>query len=228
MVFREALKQVPKSGEVWCEGARVHLHPLSPHFDLSTASRYLEFAIQFTPQYGDSFIEAMRWKLLQVDAASSVSDEEYRQMLHNVNTTFLEQRCVNADPNYGALWFHCKRGPFDTARQVLRTAKLLLIAEIGHFRSVFQCAKDESHKYGELRKAMKSKYSFSTDDNNRWLKERLSSLKKYSDNADTEEQYSYCDFSTGLVSVNWLRERVHMLSDVERRKILFGSDQITP
>ena len=48
--FREALKQVPKSGEVWCEGARMHMNPLSPYFDLDTAGRFLDFAVQFTPQ----------------------------------------------------------------------------------------------------------------------------------------------------------------------------------
>ena len=34
-----ALKEVPKSGEVWCEGARIHLNPLSATFDLDTARR---------------------------------------------------------------------------------------------------------------------------------------------------------------------------------------------
>eukprot|EP00953_Heterococcus_sp_UTEX-ZZ885_P022214 12312-Heterococcus_DN1.PRE.1 len=63
--LKQALGEVPKSGEVWCEGARIHLNPLSQSFDLATASQYLEFAIQFTPQYGDSFMECMRLQLLQ-------------------------------------------------------------------------------------------------------------------------------------------------------------------
>lgn len=56
----QALKEVPKSGEVWCEGARIHLNPLSKAFDLDTAGKYLGFAVQFTPQYGDSFMECLR------------------------------------------------------------------------------------------------------------------------------------------------------------------------
>ena len=56
----QALKEVPKSGEVWCEGARIHLNPLSKAFDLETAGKYLGFAVQFTPQYGDSFMECLR------------------------------------------------------------------------------------------------------------------------------------------------------------------------
>lgn len=63
LVFDEiqALKEVPKSGEVWCEGARIHLNPLSMAFDLDIAGRYLGFAVQFTPQYGDSFMECLRY-----------------------------------------------------------------------------------------------------------------------------------------------------------------------
>ena len=51
-VFREALKEVPKSGEVWCEGARICMNPLSSKFDLERARQFLDFAIRFTPQYG--------------------------------------------------------------------------------------------------------------------------------------------------------------------------------
>lgn len=59
-VFRRALQSVPKSGEVWCEGARIRLDPLSPTFDAQAAMRHLSFAARFTPQYGDSFLEQVR------------------------------------------------------------------------------------------------------------------------------------------------------------------------
>ena len=36
-----ALNAVPKSGEVWCEGARIHLNPFSRTFDLQRANRHL-------------------------------------------------------------------------------------------------------------------------------------------------------------------------------------------
>ncbi|KAL3915949.1 MAG: hypothetical protein SGILL_005403 [Bacillariaceae sp.] len=55
-----ALNAVPKSGEVWCEGARIHLNPFSQTFDLQRASRHLYFATKFTPQYGDGFLESLR------------------------------------------------------------------------------------------------------------------------------------------------------------------------
>ena len=64
-MLRRALREVPKSGEVWCEGARCHLNPLHvASFDLSAAQKYLGFAVQFTPQYGDTFIEYLRLEVL--------------------------------------------------------------------------------------------------------------------------------------------------------------------
>ena len=64
-IFRLAIKSVPKSGEVWCEGARLVLNPHAPrYFNLRLAKTFLNFAIQFTPQYGDSFIEYLRLKMI--------------------------------------------------------------------------------------------------------------------------------------------------------------------
>lgn len=59
-IFLQANRKIPKSGEVWCEGARLLSSPLSHKFDLNEAEKYLNFAIQFTPQYGDSFLELYR------------------------------------------------------------------------------------------------------------------------------------------------------------------------
>jgi len=65
--FIKALNEIPKSGEVWCEGARLAMsqHPENSFFDLEKAKDYLEFALQFTPQYGDSFLEMMRLHIMQ-------------------------------------------------------------------------------------------------------------------------------------------------------------------
>ena len=104
-VFKEALQEVPKSGEVWCEGARIAMR----RRNFQAARRYLDFAIQFTPQYGDSFIEYLALELME----------------HGPNhpTPLIEQLCINADPNYGFLWLQCKTHPLDSARHVLRLAR---------------------------------------------------------------------------------------------------------
>lgn len=67
--LKRALNAVPKSGEVWCEGARIHLNPFSDLFDLDRARRHLLFAGKFTPQYGDSFLEGARLELLRQSLA---------------------------------------------------------------------------------------------------------------------------------------------------------------
>jgi tetratricopeptide (TPR) repeat protein len=59
-----ALNAVPKSGEVWCEGARIHFNPFSRTFDLTRARRHLFFATKFTPQYGDGFLETLRLEIV--------------------------------------------------------------------------------------------------------------------------------------------------------------------
>lgn len=41
---------------------------LTGYFDLDKAETYLNYAIQFTPQYGDSFIELLRLYLIQNQA----------------------------------------------------------------------------------------------------------------------------------------------------------------
>ena len=63
--LKRALRTVPKSGEVWCEGGRIHLNPFSRTFDLDEARRHFFFATRFTPQYGDSFIESFRLEVIE-------------------------------------------------------------------------------------------------------------------------------------------------------------------
>jgi len=119
-VFQQALLEVPKSGEVWCEGARICLNPFSGCFNLTAAQNFLEYAIEFTPQYGDSFIEYLRLQML-----IGVTDDEVER---------LWQQCINAEPNYGTLWFHSKTSMLLTTRQVLQSATNLLERELREWR----------------------------------------------------------------------------------------------
>jgi len=140
-VFRAALKEVPKSGEVWAEGARLMMNPLSLLFHLPTARKYINFAIQFTPQYGDSFIEYLRLELLETGCLGILDSPFFPSSVEAaVINQSLEQLSVNADPNYGALWFHCKKSGLDSTRQVLRNAKELLIQELYQYRTIYQQA----------------------------------------------------------------------------------------
>jgi hypothetical protein len=63
-ICHQASKEVPKSGEVWCEFARVFLNPLGAAFHLDRAHKSLQFALRLTPQYGDTFLELLRLRFL--------------------------------------------------------------------------------------------------------------------------------------------------------------------
>lgn len=75
-------------------------HINNQYFDLEKARKYLEFAIQFTPQYGDSFLELLRLFMIQ----------DNKQELQD-----LKQFCIHAEPNYGVLWFYYKDSVLDNA-----------------------------------------------------------------------------------------------------------------
>lgn len=123
-IFQEALLQVPKSGEVWCEGARIRMTP-SSKFDLKKAKKYLKFAINFTPQYGDSFIEYLKLKILKGPFTEN-------QMIR------FEQKCIHSDPNYGPLWFQFKLSPLDNVKDILKRAKQFISLELYQRRNEFQ------------------------------------------------------------------------------------------
>lgn len=106
--------------------------------------KYLDFAIQFTPQYGDSFIEYMRLELLllvqTIEEGEEVNVEALIGMVPFVFalitlgdkkfvTAFenLERLCVNAEPTYGVCWSYCRDDPSDSSKKCLRNAKAKLI-----------------------------------------------------------------------------------------------------
>jgi la-related protein 1 len=94
-VFREAIKSVPKSGEVWCEAARLCMNPLSEYFNLDAAKQYLDLAHKFTPQHGDTLVELVRLELLTKG--------------HGANFGEIRRKFIASDGNYG-LSYTCLRG----------------------------------------------------------------------------------------------------------------------
>jgi len=281
-VLRRALREVPKSGEVWCEGARVHLNPLHATFALETARRYLEFAIQFTPQYGDSFMECLRLDLISkllvpkaeeivknlkrqpigepccfgrksacsgAELASESDDHQCQQFpppvdfsaletyvdvdccctalvaedFVRVDTKDLEIRCVNADPNYGSMWFHCRQKPSDTARSVLWRAKSMMSIELQNLQHVYVKA---IVRYMLIEQQIRHCYRCGFNEENRILEacKFVPPLKA----AGSKLKIKGEDFVTGLVRLNRITANMSGLSSEEKRKILFGSDQIVP
>lgn len=315
--LKQALNAVPKSGEVWCEGARIHLNPFARTFDLTKARRHLFFATKFTPQYGDGFLETLRleivdqWVLpmaisiweetksfleLSGDGSSedaiskfvygvshavltlfkgleskeftpgtsrdsgvalddsttsmkSVMQSFRRGAEETVDISQLWLRCANADPNYGALWFHCRTGPTDTARKVLSRAREYMLSEIHTYAHLYivacirRFAIVECMNYGAdgIRGGEdKKSRTVQSDDNAKWdhlvhvaclsapsLEEII---EEGNHNGKTgmdllESTMSGSDFVAGLVQLGRHRP-MEELSLSERRKVLFGTDAL--
>jgi len=92
--FVEAIQSAPKSGEVWLEGARIVLNPLSPYFNLKEARYFLNTAHLFTPQYLDIFIEMVRLEMLENGLYCDLS--------------LIEDKFINSEGNQGTV-FHSFR-----------------------------------------------------------------------------------------------------------------------
>ena len=107
-VLVEAINAVPKSGEVWCEAARIALNPLSEYFNLEAANQYLEFAYRFTPQHGDTLIELVRVKILKEGPMADMTE--------------IEKRFISSEGNNGMLYIFLRQMDDRPPRDVFRDA----------------------------------------------------------------------------------------------------------
>ena len=224
-VFQQALNEVPKSGEVWCEGARIFLNPHSACFNLHVARRFLNFAIEFTPQYGDSFIEYLRLQMLVASPEAAVER--------------LWQLCINAEPNYGVLWFHCKPSVLLTTRQVLQSATELLGAELAEWKAVYAAAaaRAQTAAFRATAEALVQRVDLMAADAGAVvaagqeepppppplpLPPPLEVVGMAPSTTDA------ADFVTGSVALNRMHRAVAQLSFEERRTLIYGGDMIVP
>jgi len=212
-VFQQALNEVPKSGEVWCEGARICLNPFSAHFNLEAARDFLELAIEFTPQYGDSFIEYLRLLKLQ----AKPHDEMERQLDR------LWQLCINAEPNYGTLWFHCKTSALLTTRQVLQSATALLEIELREWSHVYAAARGRAG-LTSFRQAAAAAAAAALHPLGGEASPQAVPPLEVADGPPAEAS----DFTTGSVSLNRMQRRVDTLSFEQKRSLIYGGDMIVP
>jgi tetratricopeptide (TPR) repeat protein len=296
----QALNAVPKSGEVWCEGGRIHLNPFSDTFDLKRARRHLSFATRFTPQYGDSFIETLRCELLDqwlspiaayiwsktkasfppvkgsveedrltkyitdVSLAVSIacqqeSDSHSSHDLLNtahrsivptvrkrlkpetfrktIDLTDLRLACANADPNYGSLWFHCRRVSTDTPRRVIEDAAEDIVIELQKYARVYLAAMirrtavlSTMDKEPEVAEPNSADWEIRADEKLRAapsLKEILNPMDPTTGLVLLESTMRGPDFVTGLTGLNKHRP-IKDMSLSDRRKALFGTDALFP
>ncbi|GAX23582.1 hypothetical protein FisN_12Hh148 [Fistulifera solaris] len=300
-VLKHALQAVPKSGEVWCEGARVHLNPFATTFDIGRARRHLYFATKFTPQYGDSFVEGAKLEVLEqclvsvadiiwketkadLELARSKHPEDdaiskyigkitvgishiitedsneagqYGDLVSSVGKLLapeaitssldlsdLRQACLNADPNYGSLWFYCRKGTADPSRKVLERATELVTQELYDYSHIYLAAMLR-------RKAVLDKVNLQSPHAGGILESTDPSVAAREDEADAalsaaislgaifqsiepthaksrfDPSVNGSFFVTGLTKMN-KQQPVPSMSLAERKNALFGNDSLFP
>lgn len=94
-VLKNAIQAVPKSGEVWCEAARIALNPQTEYFSLRSAKQFLEFAYRFTPQHGDSLVEMLRVEMLEKGFEADFSE--------------IQKKFICSEGNYGLLFIYIRK-----------------------------------------------------------------------------------------------------------------------
>lgn len=303
--LRDALNAVPKSGEVWCEGARIHLNPFSDLFDIDRARRHLFFAEKFTPQYGDTFLEAVRLELIDqwmgpiaeyiwestrksfsptktsqdvdcltkyiTDVTLAVScarqataeSRKFPSLVHKVIIKNVRSRlwqeditstvdfssivlsCSNADPNYGPLWFNCRRVQTDPPRRVvehaasamaeeLRSHAHVYLAAMVRRRAILSTIEAERPLGVERGLELFNAISMGWEDRVDKLLRSFPSLRDIFNPMDPttglvllQSTINGSDFVTGLMDFNRHRQITEMsLSD--RRRAIFATDALFP
>ena len=169
----------------------------------------------------------------------------------SVDTSDLELKCSNADPNYGKLWFYCRSRPSDRAKNVMRCARDMLVSDLAKHAHIYISAMvRRAGVVAVLREELKCEmiatgidhlrnqvYSY-IEGSEKWdsvLKSRLQTtpsvinmLRENESNDGMvllESTMSGSDFITGIVDVN-KEKALGSLSLIERRMALFGSDLV--
>jgi hypothetical protein len=123
VILKKAVEAVPKSGEVWCEAARIALNPLSRFFNLAAAKRYLEFAYRFTPQHGDSLVEMLRVELLEKGA--------------NADCGEIRKKFLCSEGNYGLLFIFMRQLTENPLSEVFAKSVMVVREDIARNRKVY-------------------------------------------------------------------------------------------
>ena len=97
------------------------------------ALKYLDFAVQFTPQYGDSFLEVVRAclmlkKMKKSDKLLKTAMQGEVDPDHLLKKTHLN--CLHSEPNYGVLWFYYKSSMIDNAIVIWKNARSIIEKEL--------------------------------------------------------------------------------------------------
>ena len=150
------------------------------------------------------------------------------ELLTNASEAQLDrlwQLCINAEPNYGTLWFHCKANPLLSTRQVLHTATELVAKELQEWRHVYESAINRAST-PEFKQAAQeaAQAAIKSADDGQLPSLTLPPLVVLGDGPPSEP----ADFVTGSVGLNRMQRRCSELSPEEQRGLIYGGDTVTP
>ena len=146
----------------------------------------------------------------------------------------LWQLCVNAEPNYGTLWFHCKSSVLLTTRQVLEAATDLLEREIKEYAHVYQAAVRRAATPSFRSAALATVSTAIAHDvqgevpASDGVPTIPSSFLPPLDIAAYAPHAVPADFVTGCVGLNRMHRHIGHLTFEERRALIYGGDIIVP
>jgi hypothetical protein len=124
---------------------------------LEKAKKYLDFAVLFTPQYGDSFIEYLKLQYL-MNGNLSKNDNNINIDISNEN--LIENLCINSEPNYGPLWFYCKFNPLENTKDIFKNSKLLIKEYLYLYKNYYQNSMIQSFDFLEENNEIIDKSNF--------------------------------------------------------------------
>lgn len=130
-----------KCGELLCEGARLCLNPFSTFFDLDRAESYLKKSIEITPQFGDSFLEMIRLRVIKSGSDAKIDDIIFYAALNR--------------SHYGNLWHFCGGNELEPCYYTLLRAKQKIENEMMGYRTLYDLAimKQKEHLPKDIKKS---------------------------------------------------------------------------
>jgi len=231
--LKSSLKEVPKSGECWCEGARLYLNPFHPSFSVEKAAAFLQFAKVFTPQFGDSFLELIRVaylsQLVELVKAKDGGLPTRAQVLECLQATDLEPllfALLNSDPNYGSLWFRTRFHPHETPKQVFKHAQERVwndLFEVGTVDVYIKAIMRRIELEGRIRSNLEVYSSrMSVEEIDRYVERQL----RKAPGIESDVVLSPHDFVCGYVPTVLEGQRIFQMGRAQRKKVLFTDDMI--
>lgn len=238
-----AARFTPQYGDSFLEQLRLNmidqwLIPLATPF---INSMYEEFLSSEQMGIKDAYKFIAEHTKKAADVMKTQLKEEDEPVTKDVlDTSELELRCSSADPNYGHLWFNYRGSSIDTAREVIRRAKVLMADSVVDHSYLYIAAMVRRAGVLMLIKHHAEKITPTTTDQNDKLKMPSEGLpnpnsrswdivvdkqlrlapplhKMIFESAEGSKLFTGCVESND----NWDKK-----TSAEKRRILFGSDSL--